>query len=223
MKTALAAILMLCSLAARADDAYALWSNGHPREALPGLQDNAIASDRWDAWFDLGLAAAASGDRGRACAWLLRARERAPERPEPREALLALGASLPPSWIERIGPLAVPGRGWLGCALMLVAGLGIGYAIFAKRWRQPAACAGILALCAALPGEAAAWADARIDLIAVVNDTQLLDSTGQAKQPLAAGTILVRESPTPWSQRWQVHLLDGHRGFVPIPDTDPKL
>jgi hypothetical protein len=217
------ALLALFACASASEDPYALWSAGHPREALSALHERAVAANSWDAWFDLGLAAAAAGEHGRACAWLLQARELAPGRSEPREALLALGATLPSSWIERVGPLAVPGRGWIGFALMLVAGLGIGYAIAGRKFRQGAVIAGIVALALALPGELAVWVDARIDLIAVVSDTQLLDSAGQAKQLLPAGTILIRESPTPWSERWQVRLQDGKRGFVPVPDTKVEL
>jgi hypothetical protein len=223
IKFLLIAITMaLCACASASEDPYALWSAGHPRQALPALHERAVATNSWDAWFDLGLAAAAAGEHGRACVWLLQARELAPGRDEPRAALLALGETLPASWVERVGPLVIPSRGWIGFSLMLIAGLGIGYALAGRKFRQGTGTVGIVALALALPGELAVWADARVDLIAVVSDTQLLDSAGQAKHPLPAGTILIRESSTPWSGRWQVRLQDGKRGFVPASDVEAR-
>ena len=160
---ALVAVVMLWSQAvpAPADDPYQLWSHGHPQEALPALLAEAQSSDRWDAWLDLGLAAAAAHDRGRAIAWLLLAHERAPERDEPREALRALGIELPDSWFTRLGPLAWPGCGWPAMLLMVVAGLAFGYACLAPARRAALALsgAGICALIA--PGQFALEAELR--------------------------------------------------------------
>ena len=218
---ALVAVVMLWSQAvpAPADDPYQLWSHGHPQEALPALLAEAQSSDRWDAWLDLGLAAAAAHDSGRAIAWLLLAHERAPERDEPREALRALGIELPDSWFTRLGPLAWPGCGWPAMLLMVVAGLAFGYACLAPARRAALALsgAGICALIA--PGQFALEAELRHPLIAAVRDTRLLDSTGTPGALVPMGTVAVRDAQTPWSGRVLVILPNGSRGYLPIADT----
>jgi hypothetical protein len=216
-----AGMLLLLALAhARgADDPYQLWSHGRPLDAIPALLLQAQGSDRWDAWLDLGLAAAAGGERGRAAAWLVAARARAPERDEPRAALRALGIELPPSWHSRCGPLAWPGSGWPGVVLLGLIGIALGHAVAAPRGRAAGLLVALLGAMAVAPGLGARILDGRLALVAVVRDTQLLDSTGSPAGAVAGGTVAVQESATPWSGRLRVTLADGRRGYLAIADT----
>jgi hypothetical protein len=202
-----------------AEDPYQLWSHGRPQEAIPALLVQAQDSDRWDAWLDLGLAAAAAGDRGRAAAWLVAAHARAPERDEPRAALRALGSELPPSWFARCGPLAWPGCGWSAVALLGLSGSALGFALAAKRGRAVGLVVALLGALAVAPGLCARLLDGRLALVAVVHDTQLLDSTGSPTGAVSGGTVAVQDSQTPWSGRWRVTLPDGRRGYLAISDT----
>jgi hypothetical protein len=219
MKAALLPLLLILALPlSAAEDPYALWSNGQPERAQSGLFERASASGRWDAWLDAGLAAAAANDRGHAAAWLLEALRRAPERPEPRRALSALGCALPAAWLDRVGPLALPGTGWVGVGMLALSGFAFGLAFLTRGRRSMFCTIGALALVAALPGQIALYLDGRRELIAVVTDTHLLDNSGSPRQSLAAGTVVIKEPHAPWSNRYLVSLLDGTRGFVPLTD-----
>ena len=204
-----------------ADDPYAAWSAGHPEAAIPALYASAQASGRWDAWLDLGLAAAAAQDRARAAAWLAEAARRAPERREPREALRALdpaqGVAL--SWSEHLGPLAWPGTGWTAVALLAAAGLALGHALAGQRRRGAAALVGCAALAAVAPGQLAQARDARHELLATARESHLLDSAGNPGDALPAGTLAEREAQAPWAGRVLVQLADGRRGYLAIVDT----
>ncbi len=204
-----------------ADDPYAVWSAGHPAAAIPALYATAQASGRWDAWLDLGLAAAAAEDRPRAAAWLAEAARRAPERREPREALRALdpaqGVAL--SWSERLGPLTWPGTGWTAVTLLAAAGLALGLALAGRRRRGTVAFIGCAALVAVSPGQIAQLHDARHELFATVRDSHLLDSAGNPGDALPAGTVAEREAQPLWAGRVLVHLADGRRGYLAIVDT----
>jgi hypothetical protein len=213
-------LLLLAAVLARgAEDPYQLWSHGRPAEAIPALLLQAQASERWDAWLDLGLAAAAAGDRGRAAVWLVAARARAPERDEPRAALRALGAELPPSWPSRCGPLAWAGSGWPGVVGLGLVGSALGYALAARRGRAAGLLVALLGALAVAPGLCARILEGRLALVAAVRDTQLLDSTGSPIGAVAGGTVAVQESPTPWSGRLRVALADGRRGYLAQADT----
>lgn len=212
-------LLAAAGYAGSAEDPYQLWSHGRPQEAIPALLRQAQASDRWDAWLDLGLAAAAAGDRGRAAAWLVTARARAPERDEPRAALRALGAELPPSWPSRCGPLAWPGSGWPGVVGLGLIGTALGYAALARRGRGAGLMVALLGALAVAPGLCARILEGRLALVAAVRDTQLLDSTGSPIGAVGSGTVARQESPTPWSGRLRVALADGRRGYLAIADT----
>ncbi len=212
-------LLLVVASARGADDPYQLWSHGRPQEAIPALLLRAQDSDRWDAWLDLGLAAAAAGDRGRAAVWLVAARARAPERDEPRAALRALGAELPPSWHSRCGPLAWPGSGWPGVAVLGLIGIALGYAALARHGRAAGLLVAFLGAVVVAPGLCARILDGRLALVAVVRDTQLLDSTGSPAGAVGGGTVAVQESETPWSGRLRVALADGRRGYLAISDT----
>jgi hypothetical protein len=204
-----------------AEDPYQEWSHGHPQEALPGLLARAQASDRWDAWLDAGLAAAAANDRGRAAAWLLMARERAPERDEPRDALRALDLSVPPTWFSTLGPLTWPGCGWPGALLAALMGLALGYACVARRHRGRAVATAVACALLVAPGQIALEHERRIALVAAIRDTRLLDSVGNPGLAVACGTIAVREPQDPWAGRLLVTLPGGARGYLPIADTIP--
>jgi hypothetical protein len=218
-RPALAAVLamLLAATCPAADDPYASWSHGRPQDALPGLLQRATADGGWDAWLDLGLAAAAAGD-ARATAWLLEARARAPEREEPRAALRALGATLPTDWFDRLGPLAWPGCGWPGVAALAIAGLALGLALTGRGRRGAGLAVAGAALVVAAPGQLASWHDGAIQLVATVRDTRLLDSAGNPGVAVAAGTVAVRE-PQSWPGRVLVLLPDGRRGYLPLADT----
>ncbi len=216
---AVALLLLARAGAHAADDPYQLWSHNRPQDAIPALFQQAQASDRWDAWLDLGLAAAAAGERGRAAVWLVTAHSRAPEREEPRAALRALGTELPPSWHARCGPVAWPGSGWTGVALLGLAGGALGYALVARQARRAALLAAALAALGAAPGMIARILDSRVDLVAAVRDTQLLDSTGTPTGAVAAGTVAVSDRAAPWAGRLRVTLPDGRRGYLALSDT----
>ena len=217
----LALLLGAVAPLAGADDPYAVWSGGHPDAAIPALYAAAQASGRWDAWLDLGLAAAAAQDRPRAAAWLAEAARRAPERREPREALRALdpaqGVAL--SWSERLGPLTWPGTGWSAVALLAGAGLALGLALAGRRRRGAATLIGCAALAAVAPGQLAQLHDSRHELFATARDSHLLDSAGNPGDALPAGTVAEREAQAVWAGRVLVHLPDGRRGYLALVDT----
>lgn len=214
------AVVLASTIASAADGAYAPWSQGRPQESLPALRAAATASGAWDAWLDLGLAAADAGHRGEAAAALLEAHRRAPERPEPRHALAALGSPLPPGWLDRLGPLAMPGTGVVGAVLLGLAGLALGWAIAGRRGRGIAAIGCVALLAAALPGHIARLRDGARALVAVTADTSLLDATGAPLTAVAAGTVLLREPGEPWSRRILVRSADGSlRGWLSLADA----
>lgn len=202
------------------DQAYAAWSQGRAAEAIPALHAAAVADDRWDRWCDLGLAAAAAGDPGRAAAWLLEAHHRAPGASEPVQALTALGVELPTTWSQLLGPVAIPGTTAAGPLLLALAAACLGYAAVGRR-RRPALIAGAALLVLALPGQLARQLDAGHHLVAVVAPSHLLDSTGEpiTGSALPPGTVAVREHPREWSGRIAVRLSDGRRGWLPRADT----
>jgi hypothetical protein len=213
-------LLLIATGVFAADDPYAVWGHGRPQDAIAPLHRLATASGRWDAWHDLGLAAAAAGERGRAAAWLVEAHRLAPERREPLDALRALGSSPPAGWFDRLGPLAWPGCGWSGVILCGLGGLALGWALAEKRRRGAALALGLVACVAAAPGQLALLADARQPLTAVVRDSHLLDSAGKPGEAVAAGTIVAREPQPPWAGRVLVRLGDGRRGYLPLADTE---
>lgn len=215
-------LLLLAVGLAATDQPYSAWEAGRPADAIPALHQRAQAADRWDAWYDCGLAAAAAGDKGRAAVWLIEAVRRAPERPEPRAALTANGTPLPLTWMDRLGPVALPGTGVCGLALMGLAGIGLGLAIAGRRRRGWCAGIGAVALLAALPGFAGTVLDARSAWAATVRDTHLLDSAGNPVAQLPAGTVLTLAGDQPWAGRLGVSLPSGQRGLVAQSDLVAK-
>jgi hypothetical protein len=193
-------------------DPYGPWSQGRPGESLDLLLGRAKATDRWDAWYDAGLAAAAAGDKGQAVSYLVTAHRRNPAASEPRDALRALDVPLPATWVERAGPLALPGRGWTGVALLAIAGLAFGYGLVRwqnGRWkRRGLAVAGLVSALIAAPGIAAVMSDADVPWATVIHDTQALDSTGTPIKALPAGTLVIKEQDEPWAGRTVVRLVD---------------
>lgn len=200
-----------------AADAYATWQAGRPQDALADLQVRAETSDAWEAWYDLGLCAAAAEDRGRAAAALVAAHRRAPWRSEPAQALGHLGQSLPDGWIPWLGPIAWPGTGWTGLALALTAGFAIGLACCQRRPRGLLLSLGGLLLLAIAPGAIAAWHDGRLNHAAVAADTRLLDATGRPQALVPAGSVVRILSETPWQGRHLVSIA-GSRGYLPTGD-----
>lgn len=201
-------------------DPYAAWASGHPQDAIAALHERALSSQRWDAWFDVGLAAAAAGDKGHAAAWLLIAQRHAPERDEPRTALLANGTPLPPTWCDRLGPVAWPGTGVLGIVVLGLAGLALGWAVAGRKHRGLAVSVGLGALLLGTPGVIAVWHDSHAAFAAIVRDTNLLDSAGNPLGPLSAGTVVERDSNATWSGRSVIALPDGRRGLVAAGDVE---
>lgn len=202
-------------------DLYGPWSQGRPAESLDLLLGRAKATDRWDAWYDAGLAAAAAGDKGQAVSCLVAAHVRNPAAAAPRDALRALDVPLPITWVERAGPFGVPGSGWAGVVLFALAGGLIGYGAF--RWQKKGvfiAGAGVALLAA--PGVFAALRDAEVPWAAVVHDTQALDSTGAPLRSLPAGTLVRQEQSEPWAGRTVVRLLDGQVVMVAQGDAETK-
>ncbi len=212
-------LVLLAVATAPAEDPYVAWSQGRPAEAVPALVAGAGA--RWDAWYDAGLAAAAANDRGRAVACLAQAMTLAPAEDEPRQALRALGVEVPVAWQERAGPLAWPGQGWAGVAVLGLAGLALGWAVAGPRARRRAAALGLVALAVAAPGVAAGLLDGRTAWTGTVRDTHLLDSAGQPVRALPAGTLLIRPAQEAWAGRVLVQVPGGTTGFVPGADLTP--
>jgi len=201
------------------EDSYAAWSAGRPSESLPNLYSTATTTDRWDAWLDLGLCAIAAERRGPALVWLLEAQRRAPARPEPRQALAALGTPLPDGYTTRIGLVAALGSGTLALPFAAFAGILIGYSILGRRGRWLAAILGCGTALALSPGLIASWLDGRQHWVGTATDTQLLDSTGAPLRAIAAGTIAERLSDDVWSGRITVRLGDGTQGWLIEADT----
>ncbi len=204
-------------------DPYAPWSQGRPGESLDLLLGRARSTDRWDAWYDAGLAAAAAGDKGQAVSYLVTAHQRNPAAAQPRDALRALEVPLPTTWLERAGPLGIPGSGWAGVALMGVAGLALGYGLVRLRrtpGRRGAVIVGAFGLAAiAAPGVIATLSDAEVPWITVVHDTQALDSTGAPIKALPAGTLVRREPGDAWAGRAPVRLDDGKVVLIALRDA----
>ena len=101
-------VLLVLSAGLAAVDPYQAWSQGRPAESAAALAADAASAV---AWCDAGLAYAAAGEHGPAVAALLRAHRLDPTLDESRLALRSLGCALPPTMIERVGPLAfVVGR-----------------------------------------------------------------------------------------------------------------
>jgi len=212
-------LLLAAGLAAA--DPYDTWAQGRPGEAVAPLLAVARDSDRWDAWLDAGLAAAAAEQRGPALACLARAHHLAPERAEPRDAMRALGADLPTTWCERAGPIGLPGASWSGVALCALAGLLLSGCWLLRRGRLLVAFAGGGLLVVAAPGLAAMWLDRGQERLCAVRDTHALDSTGSPQQAIAAGTMLLRSGDTVWAQRVLVRLPDGSQAWVAQADVTP--
>lgn len=212
----------LLTLIQGADDPYAAWGHGRPQDAIVSLHQQAVASDRWDAWFDLGLAALAAGRQGDGIAWLLAAHQRAPERPEPRQALRAIQVTPPSGWLDRLGPVAIPGLGWGGVVLITLGGLLLGYGICARRRRPTMLLIGTGLLLVTAPGRIAWEHDQGRLLVAAVRDSQLYDSAGRPIVAIPAGTVLEQESPEVWAERILVHDAQGNRGHLPLADTLAK-
>ena len=199
-------------------DPYGPWIQGRPGESLDLLLGRAKTTDRWDAWYDAGLAAAAAGDKGQAVSYLVTAHRRNPAAEEPRAALRALDVPLPATWVERSGPFALPGVGWPGVALLGIAGLALGYGLI-RRKRVSLVLAGLAVTVAAAPGVIAVIRDAKVPWVAVVHDTQALDSTGTPIKALPAGTLVQKEQEEPWAGRTVVRLLDGQVVLVASADA----
>ena len=202
-----------------ADDPYAAWGHGRPQDAIAELHRQANDSNRWDAWFDLGLAAFAAGRQADGAAWMVTAHRLAPERAEPRQALKASQINLPLGWLDRLGPLALPGLGWTGLTLIALGGIALGFALFTNRRRAMPTLIGIALLTSALPGRIAWEHDHARQLVVTVRDSQLYDSSGRPIAAIAAGTVLEQESSTAWAERILVHDENGHRGHLPLADT----
>jgi hypothetical protein len=201
-----------------AGDPYGPWIQGRPGESLDLLLGRAKSTDRWDAWYDAGLAAAAAGDKGQAVSCLVTAHRHNPAAEEPRAALRALDVPLPATWVERSGPFALPGVGWAGVALVGVAGLALGYGLI-RRKRAGLVLAGLAVAGAAAPGVIAVIRDADVPWVAVLHDTQALDSTGAPIKALPAGTLVQKEQEEPWAGRMVVRLLDGQVVLVACADA----
>lgn len=223
LRTCALFFVLLCApqVLTAADDPYAAWGHGRPQDAIAGLHARATETNRWDAWCDLGLAALAADRHGDGTAWLVIAHRLAPDQREPRQALRATDVTLPPGWLDTLGPLALPGLGWSGLVLLSLGGLLLGYAGFARR-RLPPAVLGVGLLLIALPGRLAYDHDRGRLLVATVRDSQLYDSAGHPIGAIPEGTVLEQESTQVWADRILVHDQQGHRGHLPLADTIAK-
>ena len=201
------------------DDPYAAWGHGRPQDAIVELHRQATTSNRWDAWFDLGLAACAAGRQGDGAAWLVTAHRLAPERLEPRQALRAAQVNLPLGWLDRLGPLALPGLGWLGLTCIALGGITLGFACAIRGRRTMPVLIGGALLLSALPGRIAWEHDHARQLVVTVRNSQLYDSSGHPIAAIAAATVLEQESLTAWAERILVHDEAGQRGHLPLADT----
>jgi hypothetical protein len=213
--------LLASDLGAAVEDPYTPWMQGRPAESVLGLERQAQGHDRWSDWYDCGLAAAAASEHGTAVYSLLRAHHLAPLQEEPLQALRATGIAIPPTWCERLGVLAWPGGGWSGAILLTLAGVVLGLAL-ARRMPGLPTRLGLLALLVAAPGAISCWHDAATPLLAVVEDTSLLDSTGNVIAGIASGTVVHQEDGRPWNGRVLV-LANGKRGWLPLTDTQLSL
>ncbi len=203
------------------DAAYDAWGQNRPGEAVSLLYERAQKSDAWYDYYDLGLAAHDNREYGKAVAWLLAAHLRAPSEQEPKWALEAMEIPVPPSWLDKLGPLAIPGTGWLGVLLMLGAGCCIGMSIVHHGWRWRLLSVAGLCLVLALPGSVAHSVDSQRNLHACVRDCPLLDATGQPLQTLPAGTIVIEERKLA-NGRLLIQLTTGQRGFIDKTYCDAK-
>jgi|GEM_PF-2621532 len=200
------------------EDPYALWQHGRPHEALSGLQAQAERSNTWQAWYDLGLAAAAANQPGPAAAWLLKAHTRAPWRAEPRHALRVLGSPPPAGWLTWLGPVAWPGTGWIALSLAALAGLGFAGVCVARTKRTWWLVGGVLSTLLVAPGIVASLHDGRQPLAVILQPSQLLDASGHPQRSLPPGMIVTFLDQEAWQERRLVALADGTHGYVPVLD-----
>jgi hypothetical protein len=202
----------------QAEDPYAAWQAGRPAEAIDDLRTRAESTNSWQAWYDLGLCAAAAEQHGLASAALVAAHRRAPWRSEARSALVLLGQRMPASSVAWLGPLAWPGLSWQALMLALLAGASLGSAIYIARHRFILISLGAAASFAVLPGALAAWLDGRTPIAAIPNETSLSDATGRIICNLDAGTVVVLVHDQVWQDRYLVDVGDGQHGYVPVAD-----
>lgn len=209
--------LIVTASAAPAQDseqaAYEAFMQGRPGEAIPLLYQRARHSGAWNDYFDLGIAAHHNGEHGKAVVWLLEAHKRAPEQANPRRALHALHVALPPSWLDELGPLALPGTGIIGIVCMSIAGLGLAAALALPQKRWLSLIIGGSFLVISLPGALANSIDQQYELMALSSAAPLLGPTGQPLQTLAAGTVFVAEKRLP-NDRILVRLQNDQRGYI---------
>ena len=210
--------LLLCAVQAlHAQDtdqaAYEAFMQGRPGEAIPLLYQRARSSEAWNDYFDLGIAAHHNGEHGKAVVWLLEAYKRAPEQAAPRRALHALQVPLPRSWLDELGPLAIPGTGLIGMICMSIAGLGLATAICISNKRWLSLIIGGCFLVISLPGALAHSIDQQQELLALSSAAPLLGPTGQPLQTLAAGTVFVAEKHLS-NDRILIRLQNDQRGYI---------
>jgi hypothetical protein len=200
-----------------AEDPYAPWMQGRPAESVQRLLAQAQHHNRWSDWYDCGLAAAAAGQRGAAVYSLLRAYRQGPIHHEPLQALRGLGIAMPSSWCERVGVLAWPGNGWYGLVLLSTSGAILGLRVVRPLPRLVTQMA-VICVLLAVPGALCSWHDASIPLLAVVDDSSLLDSTGNVLATVSSGTVVRQVDPQPWNGRVLVVAVGKH-GWLPVTDT----
>ena len=205
--------ISLLSAQDRSNVAYEAFMQNRPGEAIPLLYEQAQTDGAWHQYFDLGIAAYHNDEFGKAVVWLLQAHQLAPEQAAPRQALQALQVELPSSWLDQLGPLVIPGTGYIGLLCMGLAGLSLAAAICLsqKRWLYLLTGASFLAL--SLPGAIAHSVDQQRDLLANATDCPLLGPTGQPLQTLPAGTVFIAEKTMP-NNRILIRLANHERGFI---------
>jgi hypothetical protein len=218
----LLAVLLGLAAAEPIDAAYTAWNQGRPAEAIPALRQAATSSDHWAAWCNLGLAAAAAGQRGPAVVWLLEAHRRAPAAHQPIQALAVLETEVPVSWSAELGPIAALGQSWFALLAALIAGGGLAAGLLGTRARIPAVSIGLIAALSILPGLIAAWHDASRHFVATAQATALLDSAGRPLTELAPGTVLTLLAPEPHGGRYRVRTPGGQLGSVPVIACQPE-
>ncbi len=213
------ALALSLSRLGASEEPYALWQHGRPAEAVPALRDIAEHSDQWQAWYDLGLAAAAANQPGPAAAWVLKAHMRAPWRAEPRHALTVLGSPPPAGWLTWLGPVAWPGTGWSAVVIAALAGLSFAAACIARNKRSGWLVGALVATLIVAPGLVASFHDTRQPLAVILQSTQLLDASGHPLRSLPAGLITTLLDHEAWQERRLVMLADGTRGYVSVVDV----
>jgi hypothetical protein len=216
-------LLLMLSWCYAENDPYDVWGHGRPHDAVAPLVEQAKKSGQWHDWLDSALAAAAAEQTGDAIAYALIAHQLAPHELAPRQTLSALNVAVPSGWMDRLGPLAIPGSGVIGLILLSCGAFCFGLCLTGKKYRLMTGLIGASLLIIALPGRLSHDHDRQRGLLSTVRPSILYDATGTPLSDIALGNVVRPLDHKHWTDRLLVETSDKKRGFIPLVDVTPSL